>query len=71
MVFDYQGNREGRQRTCVFRGLARAFGGDDYVGYKALFEAQTRRASDCERKWAKWAHIRRKFLRCMLKPNTR
>ncbi|MBK6756305.1 MAG: transposase [Moraxellaceae bacterium] len=44
---------------------------DDYVGYKALFEATNTEGKRLRTEVGCWAHIRRKFLRCMLKPNTR
>ncbi|MBK6759044.1 MAG: transposase [Moraxellaceae bacterium] len=44
---------------------------DDYGGYKALFEAHKHGGKQLRTEVGCWAHMRRKFLRCVLKPNTR
>ncbi|MBL0230642.1 MAG: transposase [Moraxellaceae bacterium] len=71
VVFDYQGNREGRH-VRAFLGIGKGIWWWMIMwAIKPCLRPQTRRASDCERKWAVGRIYGVSFLRCMLKPNTR
>ncbi|MBK7301035.1 MAG: IS66 family transposase [Moraxellaceae bacterium] len=67
VVFDYQGNREGRHVRAFLGDWQGHLVVDDYVGYKALFEATNTEGKRLRTEVGCWAHIRRKFFEVHVK----
>ncbi|MBK6756730.1 MAG: transposase [Moraxellaceae bacterium] len=66
MVFDYQGNREGRH-VRAFLGIGKGIWWWMIMGYKALFEATNTEGKRLRTEVGCWAHIRRKFFEVHVK----
>ena len=67
VVFDYQGNREGRHVRAFLGDWQGHLVVDDYGGYKALFEATNTEGKRLRTEVGCWAHIRRKFFEVHVK----
>jgi transposase len=61
VVFDYQTSRAGHHARDFLQDWHGHLVVDDYVGYKALFEAKDKDGKPIRTEVGCWAHIRRKF----------
>jgi transposase len=61
VVFDYQTSRAGHHARDFLQDWHGHLVVDDYVGYKALFEAKDKDGKPIRTEVGCWAHVRRKF----------